>query len=259
MHMTRTGLIAALLLVVFGPASAAGIATRHTQFLPFGQKMVAIELPKGLCFLDATNPLESPYVETMKAAALRNGGLQVKAFFTTCETVDTMNTPGGYIGPSGPSVRGTVSWLDPKVAHEVDLSRTDYLNAQEAAFPAYVRARLHDGVVLPPEDPADSGTTTEGLTEEGTIDELPRRTDAGIALAYTMPLRVNFEKQEGSGIIATTLLRGRPVEVTLSYTAPLRADATEQRKTRDELYAMMDVFLQQQVTLNAFDEKQQER
>ena len=107
------------------------------------------------------------------------------------------------------------------------MSRADYLDMREASFPKYAKGR-------------DIGSKP---------DKAVHRNEKDVSLAFTDedPGQSGM-KQKSTSIVAATLLKHIPVEITLHLTG----DAATNKEAPEfpEAYATMDKLIAQQITLN---------
>lgn len=192
---------------------------RRTLFVPVGQKTLVMEAPRDMCFLDRTSRDEGRLYTVFSEMVRRKGGQQLLAVFMPCN--DTVNAQSLSMSESGLPGVGMVTWMNPSIGDATALSRQDYLDMREASFLQYVE------------------NNADGMT----VDKAVRRTADGVSLGMTGEKGASSQKIKSTAILATTALRQVPIEVSLHYTGAAPPPL-------EQIYPLMDKFMQQQVTLN---------
>jgi hypothetical protein len=195
---------------------------RRTLHAAFGQKNLTFEAPDNMCFLDETIPEQAAAIAGMKAQAAQKGKYVLMAVFADCyqmsalgETSDPMTLPD----------LGMIMWMNPYIGEKASMSAEEYIGMRETSLHAY----LSDAVKNYP---------------DVEIDAEPKRNEAGVMLAYTANLEIEYQKFVVTGVTAATVLEGYPVDITLTHTS--KSPITE----KGRLYGVMDKLLMQQATLN---------
>lgn len=223
---TRTFLaLLAFALTLSAFVTPASADPRRTLFAPFGQKMLVFEAPEGMCFLDDTSPREKPALQKMKA--MHKHGKVLMAVFADCLQAAGLGVNKGPDAAGLPPLMdvGMIFWMNPSFGETSPLSRADYLDMREATIERDIATHLK-----------------YYLSAE--TDTMPQRTPEAISLAYAAQSEVQYQKLYTAGVAGATLLRGLPVDVVITHTAP-KADRDE-----TELYDLMEKFMAQQAALN---------
>jgi hypothetical protein len=223
--MKRFAISFFLLVAVIGFSTTVAAASlkpsdyRRTLFVPVAQRMLVLEAPLQMCFLDKTSYLQALLYENFSAEIEKKGGQVLLAVFMDC---NDMANGRGWSDPDGllPNV-GLVTWMNPSIGDLTSMSRQDYLDMREASFLQYAQGSAGDLL----------------------LDKTVRRTENGVSVGMSGEIKGHVPKVKTTGIIATTVLRQVPIEVTLRYTGSAPP-------ALDRLYPLMDKFMEQQVALN---------
>ena len=196
--------------------------TRRTLFVEVAQRKLRLEAPLKMCFLDRTVPMQEGIYLLLSSLTERRGDQVLLGVFMQC---DNITSPSGWL--NGMPDAGFVTWMNPSIGETSTMSRADYLDMREASFPKYAKGR-------------DIGAKP---------DKAVHRNENAVALAFTDDAPgQDGTKQNSTSIIATTLLRHIPVEITLHLTG--NADTNKEAPKFPEAYATMDELIAQQITLN---------
>lgn len=256
---------AALLALAGGAALAQGpvFDYRRTLHASLGQHSLVLEAPAGMCFLD-----EADYLQGLIAAHLKNTGLRgaqskLIASFADCmqiakvekqyrDLLAKVEAEPPVTDEDPPSIEdhGSVYWVNPGTgAEQVAMPLDAYLDVRERSFRDEIIARLSYSY----ETFGAGAATSDGLLSAVTHFEPPEkynfgpathRTPEGLSLAYTLESEVEYRKVHTAGAFGTTLIDSLPIEVAVEY------NGRSPDKSAEELYAVMDSFLAQQVILN---------
>jgi hypothetical protein len=280
--LARLGVSALLAAAVLAPAAAKADPAhdyRRTLFISFGQKSLLLEAPRGMCFLDQSDYLQSgllSFMQIMASHAHKRDSVPM-AIFGDCNEVMSLGTQSQ--GPLGLAHRGIIYWK--KTAEnggrsKLDLS--DYLDMREASMLQEVK----DDINLPfdmvkaaeektEQDKAkdanaakkdgtekskvltaakaqinDKQSITTYLTppEDYKLPGTAHRTASSVSVGYTDDTEIEYQKFRGTAVLGTTLIRHIPIDVLISYMEPKRSSSV------DDMYALMDTFMEQQQRLN---------
>lgn len=200
---------------------SAILETRRTLFAPFGQEMVHLEAPIGMCFLDETDPTEAGALNLLRDELKANSKQTLVAAFADCSQIASIGK-----GSSGNDLGdvGLVTWLNEK-GEKIPTDTQTYFDAREATLPNHTRAGLA-GYLKPQ------------------LDEPARRTENGISLGFTAETEIAYQVFKTVGVTSVSVLKGFPIDFMMTHTAK------KPEKDMQELYKLMDKFLAQQVALN---------
>jgi hypothetical protein len=136
---------------------------RRTLFAPAGQKMVTLEAPLGMCFLDQSYFLESVLFEEIQYELDGMGAGQLLGVFAPC--VDAYGFGHGNLtGMMG--FTGVITWLNPEVGETTPLDLRRYLDKEEKEFYSLVRMDSLDWKDA-------QGKTQSIAVEKGSEDKRP--------------------------------------------------------------------------------------
>lgn len=199
---------------------ASILSTRRTLFAPFGQEMVHLEAPIGMCFLDETDPTEAGALNLLREELKANSKQTLVAAFADCMQIAAIGkgADGNDMGDIG-----IVTWLNDK-GEKADVDMASYLDMREATLPNHTRAGLA-GYLKPQ------------------LDEL-RRSENGVMQGFNAETEIAYQTFKTIGVTSATLLKGFPIDFMMTHTAK------KPEKDLEELYVLMDKFLAQQVALN---------
>lgn len=210
--------LTSIILLSIAFSFPAGAATkkndpRRTLYAKAGEKTIVLEAPRGMCFLDGTKTSQKKLYHDYQSLVKKEGGQTMLAVFMSCDAI----SDAGISLPEGVLPGAVViSWLNPMIGEETDLSRQDYLDMREASFVQYM------------------GDHAGGLAAEAAA----RRTANAVAQGLT-----GEEKGTKISIVrATTTLRQAPIEVTFRYASDPPA--------LDNVYPLVEKFIAQQIALN---------
>ncbi len=217
-----TGLSAAAAIITLAlPAHAAQkpVDFRRTVFVPVAQKMLTLEAPKSMCFLDQATYAEDMLFQAFAGEVRQKSGQFLLAVFMDCN--DLANSTG-WDSPDGtlPNV-GLVTWMNPAIGETTPLNRQDYLDMREASFLQY------------------AANSADGLVPDKTV----HRSENSVSLGMTGTVGSQTPQIKSTAMISTTALRHIPIEVTLRYTGTAPP-------ALDKVYPLMDKFMAQQIALN---------
>ncbi len=200
---------------------ASILSTRRTLFAPFGQEMVHLEAPIGMCFLDETDPTEAGALNVLREELKEKSKQTLVAAFADCMQIAAIGK-----GSSGNDLGdvGLVTWLNEK-GEKIPVDKQSYFDAREATLPNYTRAGLA-GYLKPQ------------------LDEPAHRTEYGVSLGFTAETEIAYQVFKTVGVTSAAVLKGFPIDFMITHTAK------KPEKDLDELYKLMDKFLEQQVALN---------
>lgn len=215
------GFVVVVAQTAYAQFFASILSTRRTLFAPFGQEMVHLEAPIGMCFLDETDPTEAGALNVLREELKESSKQTLVAAFADC-----MQIAGIGKGSSGNDLGdiGLVTWLNEK-GEKIPVDTQTYLDAREASLPNYTRAGLA-GYLRPQ------------------LDEPAHRTEHGVSLGFTAETEIAYQVFKTVGVTSATVLKGFPIDFMMTHTAK------KPEKDLDELYKLMDKFLEQQVALN---------
>lgn len=197
-----------------------GLDYRRTLFAPFGQKTLRLEAPQGMCFLDETNYSERQIMNRVREAISEDLQQQLVAMFVDClQLSGAARTASGFVFDSG-----FFSWPE-KPGEKVPPTLEEYLALQKPMEEEAVKAML-DGYI------------------ELDIDDTPHTSAGGVAVGYNGIFESSYEKIHTVGVAGVTMLQGLPVILGVTHSAK------KLEKNKDELYALVDKMLIQQVALN---------
>ncbi|HEX2753574.1 MAG TPA: hypothetical protein VHP34_10820 [Alphaproteobacteria bacterium] len=197
-----------------------GLDYRRTLFAPFGQKTLRLEAPLGMCFLDETNYTERQLMDRVRDAISDELQQQLVAMFVDClQLTGAARTANGFVFDSG-----FFSW-PVKPGEKVPPTLQEYLAQQKPMEEEAVKGML-DGYI------------------ELDIDDPPRESAGGIAVGYNGIFESSHEKIHTVGVAGVTMLQGLPVILGVTHSAK------KLQKDKEELYALVDKMLIQQVALN---------
>jgi hypothetical protein len=200
-----------LALVLFSPAPAQAAA--RTLAVQAGGKKLMLAAPAGMCFIDPTgSALQRSLYATLGAPVAQDRGQQLLAVFIDCANI---SDPSTWI--DGAPAYGFISWLNPSVGATVNMSRQDYLDMREASLAEYAAAR--------------AGTFTPAV--------VPHRTAHNASIGLMGMEGVPGLEHKAVVIIATTLLRQVPIEMTVHSSASM-----------GEAYAAMDKAMEKEIQFN---------
>ena len=237
--------------------------TRRTLFLPFGQRMTVWEAPTGMCFLDESQYLEGQLIRQMRGGPDSRGhtGPLLVAVFADClelaklEALPQIQADGPNYGDDSNNEapllhQGTITWMTPK-DKALGTTLVQYLDDREPVYTQEVRGMIDSNYKQ------SGGRQTAVLDGDMTskmfmaspdqfhFDKRAHRTDTSVSLAFSSEAEVEYKKWDTVGVVGTSLVRGMPVQVSLSSTALKKAD-----KTTHQLTETLDRFFAQNVTLN---------
>ena len=197
------------------------LSTRRTLFAPFGQEMVHLEAPIGMCFLDETDPTEAGALNVLREELKEKSKQTLVAAFADCMQIGAIGkgSTGNDLGDVG-----LVTWLNEK-GEKIPVDAQSYLDAREATLPNYTRAGLA-GYLKPQ------------------LDEPAHRTEHGVSLGFTAETEIAYQVFKTVGVTSAAVLKGFPIDFMITHTAK------KPEKDLDELYKLMDKFLEQQAALN---------
>lgn len=200
---------------------------RRTLFAPFGQTTLHLEAPLGMCFLDQTDPTEAGAINLIREELKAKSKQTLVAVFADCMQIAGIGKISADGESKGLGDVGLVTWLNER-GERAGMDREAYLDLREGTMQNYTRAGLA-GYLNP------------------VIDTDGRRTADGVSLGFTAETEISYQKYKTVGVSGATLLRGFPVDFTMTHTAKKPA------KDKEELYDLMDKFLAQQVALNSVE------
>jgi hypothetical protein len=205
------------------PAKPAHASTRSTLYLEVAQRKLWLEAPLKMCFIDRSSALQQGIYATLASSIERLGDQYLLGIFMQC---DNVTGPDGW--QEGLPATGFITWLNPFIGATTPLGLPDYLDMREATFMQYAKGR-------------DLGTKS---------DKKVHRNAYNVSLAFSDEednAQLGTE-QKSTSVIATTLLRHVPVEITLHLTG----DAAGKKAAPDfpEAYATMDMLVAQLIKLN---------
>jgi hypothetical protein len=266
MKKATLGILTVLTALAYaGPVHADSdpVKFRRTLFAPAGQRMVALEAPVGMCFLDPSLRDKQALFQDLQNFLDDTDGGVLLGLFAPC-----LREVGGAGGDEIPFF-GIVTWLNPSVGESTPLALEDYLDLQEVNFRDMLDGSLGSKAVDDAEDSSGNDSDDaemddmngEQATEDSAslslayrtlllpppgdyeFDKKAHRTSSGVSVGYTAELNRDYIKKYVAGVTATTDLNHVPVAITLSYT---------QKKPYDRaiLKALMDKMVAQQVVLN---------
>lgn len=238
--------------------------TRRTLFLPFGQRMTVWEAPVGMCFLDESQYLEGQLIKQMRGGADRKGhmGPQLVAVFADClelaklEALPQIQASGPNYGDDDNNTalllhQGTITWMTPK-APALETSLASYLDDKEPTYTREVRGLLDKSYKANGAGRHDvalgnnlSTHTFMASPDQLHFDDRAHRTDTSVSVGFDSEMEAEYKKYDTVGVVGTSLIRGMPVQVSLSSTAVKKADKTTRQMTET-----LDRFFAQNVTLN---------
>jgi hypothetical protein len=200
-------------------AAQKAVDFRRTLFVPAAQKMLSLEAPMHMCFLDKSDYMQGMMIQSYADAVRQNSGQVLLAVFMDC---NDMANNKGWSDPDGllPNV-GLITWLNPAIGETTSMSRQDYLDMREVSFLQY------------------AANSAGGLL----IDKNVHRTTDNVSVGMSGTVGSQIPKVKMTGIVATTTLNHVPIEISLRYTG-------EKPPTLDKIYPLVDKFMAQQVALN---------
>lgn len=199
---------------------------RRSLFVPVGQKMLVMEAPKGMCFLDPSQYGERKAYERLKDMAEKQGKDVFLGAFAPCLTVAGYGVSGNF--DLDLLNAGTVTWLNPSVGEQTPLDRKEYLDGRAPSFRKSVETAFK---------------AAAAPNDKYTFDETPRVSENGMSLGFTADIKMEDVLYKSAGVVATTSLRHIPIEVMIRYTQKERHD-------REKIQRLADKFLAQQIALN---------
>lgn len=221
--MKKTIIILALFSMLAAPAAAREpTEDRRTLHAAFGQKNMIFEAPANMCFLDETIPEQAAVLAGMKAYAAEKGRHVLMAVFADCYQMSAL---GQTDDPIALPDMGMVMWMNPYIGEKVSMAEADYLEMREDSMPQYMAQSLKN-------------------YPQVELDPQVLRNDAGIMLAYTSNMEIEYQKYTVTGVTAAAMIAGHPVDFSLVHTS--KTQITQ----KGRLYDLMDKFLLQQAALN---------
>ena len=196
--------------------------TRRTLFVEVAQRKLRLEAPVKMCFLDRTSPVQQGVYLTLSSLVERHGDQVLLGVFMQC---DNITSPQSW--QDGMPNVGFITWMNPAIGETSTMSRADYLDMREASFPKYAKGR-------------DIGSKP---------DKAVHRNEKDVSLAFTDEgPGQDGTKKKSTSIVAATLIKHIPIEITLHLTGD--AAANKEAPKFPEAYAMIDELIAQQITLN---------
>lgn len=215
------GFVVLIAQTAYAQFFASILNTRRTLFAPFGQEMVHLEAPIGMCFLDETDPTEAGALNLLREELREKSKQTLVAAFADCLQIAAIGkgSTGNDLGDVG-----LVTWLNEK-GEKIPVDKQSYLDAREATLPNYTRAGLA-GYLKPQ------------------LDEPARRSENGVSLGFTAETEIAYQIFKTVGVTSASVLKGFPIDFMITHTSK------KPQKDMDELYELMDKFLAQQTALN---------
>lgn len=200
-------------------ADANPLDFRRTLFVPVAQKMLVLEAPLEMCFLDQTSYVQGLLFKTFSDEFKKKGDQVLLAAFMDC--IDVVNASGSANADGVLPNVGLVTWMNPAIGDFTPMALQDYLDMREASFLQYAE------------------NSADGLH----LDKTVRRTENGVSVGMDGEFQGEYQKIKKTAIIATTVLRHVPIEVSFRYSG-------SEPPALDKLYPLVDKFLAQQLVLN---------
>jgi hypothetical protein len=231
--LSRLVLCAALALAAFPAARQAdgqmlslrGPDTRHTLVAGFGQRVLTIEAPAGMCFLDDTDYAERQAMNQLRQSASKSGKQTLVAAFADCEQLASLG-PGS--DPASLVDMGMILWQNGRIGETTRMPLADYIRLRAESMPA------------------EAGKLAAKAPAKPKIDKQAHATDQSAAIAYAATLDLGGQPYHAIGVTAATLIRAVPVDVVLLHVA-----GGKKAPDMKTLYPLADKFVAQQLALNA--------
>jgi len=246
--------VALAMIACVSPALAKtpdALSFRRTLFAPAGQRMLLLEAPLGMCFMDPSYYEEGEIAEDAKDILEENGQGRLLGIFAPCMDIAAFDAGAD---DSALRVSGIVTWLNIDGEESTRLSRADYLGLQQEKFRETLDRRLVRGDDAPggnDDAPSDDSSTLSPAYAalmlpwpgDYTLDKKAKATQDAVMLGYTADISRDRVKYALSGVAATTVIKDTPIALYLSYTGAKPYDPAKVR-------ALAEKFMAQQVVLN---------